>query len=271
MVAADDGSVDGTVDYLRERAAADDRFSVLPAAEHLGAAGNFYRLLTTVDLPAHDLVALADQDDIWASDKLATQTRLIVEHAADGVSSNVLAFDGAGKEWLIRKDYPQRRFDYLLESPGPGSSFLLTPRLVENVVTALRDVPAAAEMEYHDWLIYGICRATGWSWHIGSQPTLRYRQHADNTMGANAGLRSKMSRMGLIRRRWHRGEAVRMATVGLAEAPDEAARAALRRMLELLTSPRWRDRWQLAARAGELRRRPLHRVAVAGMIAVGLW
>ena len=273
VLISDDGSTDGTVDYLRERSAADDRLMVLPSGEHAGAAGNFYRLLSADDAVSaeYDLVALSDQDDVWSPTKLADQVRQLRAHSADGVSSNVLAFDDSGKEWLIRKDYPQRRYDYLLESPGPGCSFLLTPRLVALVRDTLRDVPDAAAMEFHDWLIYGVCRSRGWTWQIGAEPTVRYRQHGANTMGANTGVGPKADRLGLIRQRWHRGEAARMAGVGVATAPTEPARADLQRMLDLLTSTRWRDRWRLAARAGQLRRRPLHRLAIAGLITIGLW
>ena len=257
VLISDDGSTDGTVDYLRERGAADERLVVLPAGVHAGAAGNFYRLLgaDAAVSAEYDLVALSDQDDVWSPTKLADQVRQLRTHRADGVSSNVLAFDASGREWLIRKDYPQRRYDFLLESPGPGCSFLLTPRLVALVRDTLRDVPDAAAMEFHDWLIYGVCRSRGWTWVIGAEPTLRYRQHDANTMGANTGVGSKAARLGLIRQRWHRGEAARMAGVGVATAPTEPARADLQRMLDLLLSTRWRDRWRLAARSATARGR----------------
>lgn len=49
-------------------------------------------------------------------------------------------------------------------------------------------------MDFHDWLIYAWARAQGYQWLIDAQPHLRYRQHAHNQLGANAGLRPLLQR-----------------------------------------------------------------------------
>ncbi len=285
ILVSDDGSTDGTVDYLDRQVAADPRVRLLgapavpvPANSAAGAAGNFYRLLRAMDpteLAATDLVALADQDDIWAPDKLANQARQITEGGHDGVSASVTAFDDAGKRWLVKKDYPQRQFDYLLESPGPGCTFVVTPRLVTLVREALLDPgSAASSMQFHDWLIYGMCRARGWSWLIDGEISVEYRQHANNSFGANRGLSSKLSRLGLIGQRWHRGEAIKMARVAeqvSTGAADSVSASVITEMLHLLDGRGLRTRWKLVARAGGLRRRPRDRVLVGGLIGIGMW
>jgi len=268
----DDMSTDGTFDWLQDQAAADDRIRVLPRrGSSGGAAANFFRLLSAVDTEAGDFdyIALADQDDLWLPGKLAGQAALIRTGGLDGISSNVTAFAADGTRSLIKKDYPQRRFDYLLESPGPGSTFVLTPRLVEQCRRVIAD-DGLEPMEFHDWLIYGVCRALGWRWLIQAEPTVDYRQHESNAFGANTGLRSAVARIGLINQKWHRAEAIKMARAALVVAPPERAKA-LAPVLTDLTSGGYRARIRLARLASQLRRRPRDRVLIAGLLLIGMW
>lgn len=291
VVALDDMSTDGTHVWLLAQAKADPRVTVLPRqGSSGGAAANFYRLLGEVDLSpeAMDFVALADQDDLWLPGKLAEQAELMRTGGLDGISSNVTAFTADGKRSLIKKDYPQRKYDYLLESPGPGSTFLLTPRLVQKcrevlagglspaevseagVSPAVNSATATPQMEFHDWLIYGVCRAVGWRWKIQGAPTVEYRQHDNNAFGANTGVRSAVSRIGLIKQKWHRGEAAKMAAIALKVAPlDE--RSELAKVLADLTRGGYPARIRLARLAGLLRRRPRDRMLIAGLLLLGVW
>lgn len=268
----DDMSTDGTYEWLLDQAAKDPRLTVLPRqGSSGGAAANFYRLLDAVDIDSQDcdLIALADQDDLWLPGKLAAQADLVRTRALDGISSNVTAFGEDGSRSLIKKDYPQRRLDYLLESPGPGSTFLLTPRLVREcrqAVAAHQDAP----MEFHDWLIYGVCRALGWRWLIQPVPTVDYRQHESNAFGANTGVRSALSRIGLINQKWHRAEAIKMARVAVSVASPDRLRE-LDPVLSDLTARGFGPRLRLVRLAPQLRRRPRDRVLIAGLILIGMW
>jgi rhamnosyltransferase len=272
VVVSDDASGDGTQEWLAGRAAQDPRVVLLPANSQAGgAAANFYRLLEDVRPGEADLFALCDQDDVWLPGKLSRHVSLLRERGVDGVSSNVTAFTAAGARAVIRKDFPQRRYDYLFESPGPGSTFLLTPRLVALVQQVLADPSSTARgMDFHDWLIYGLCRGRRWGWLIDSAATVEYRQHATNAFGANSGARSALRRLALVRGRWHRAQAVAMARVALSVAPDQG-RADLARMLELLQDEGPRSRAALVARAAHLRRRPRDRAILAALVGAGLW
>lgn len=123
---SDDGSTDGTLELLAERADADARITILPPETFGAPAPNFFRLLTTIPIAEYDYVGFADQDDVWMPAKLERHIRLLAEGRADGISSNVTAFSEDGTRILIKKDYPQRLVDHLFETPGPGSTFLLT-------------------------------------------------------------------------------------------------------------------------------------------------
>lgn len=268
VVVSDDASTDGTREWVTQLAEADARVSILPATAPSGsAAANFYRLIRQVEVEPDEFVAFSDQDDVWMPDKLARHVALLQDR--DGVSSNVTAFRPDGLRTLVKKDYPQREFDYLLESPGPGSTFLISQRLF-TAVRAVLDGPDAPRVDYHDWLVYAVARTQGWGWHIDDVSSVDYRQHDDNVMGANVGAGSAASRLSLIRRRWHRGQATVLARIGVGLA-EGTRRAELERMLALLGDTGIRARWRLAARAGRLRRRPRDRWAIGLLIAIGVW
>ena len=271
LVAMDDGSIDGTLEWLTELAATDSRVTILATDTPSGsAAANFYRLMERSDISGADLVALADQDDIWLPGKLQRHAALITLRDVVAVSSSITSFDAAGRRTLVQKGYPQRRFDYLTESPGPGSTFLMTRLVVELMRDVLSGDPLGRTAEYHDSLIYAVVRARGWRWHIDAEPSVDYRQHENNVMGSNVGRASALSRLRLIHSKWHRGQAMIHAAVGLKIAP-ESTRPGLLRMNSLMADSGFRSRMELARQAGSLRRRPRDRVVIAVLIALGIW
>ncbi|MGV8857747.1 glycosyltransferase family 2 protein [Rhodoglobus sp.] len=270
VFARDDASTDGTAEWLAECAASEPRLTIIPSDGASGsAAANFYRLIQLV--PAdREYYAFSDQDDIWVPTKLASHVRLSAALGVDGVSSNVTSFTPDGGQSLVKKDFPQRRFDYLLESPGPGSTFLMSNRLVALARDYLDSPETTKPPQYHDWLLYVLARAHGWTWHIDAVPTVEYRQHDANVMGANVGARSALSRLSLVREQWHRGQARLLTRVALSVADDEH-RPELLRMRDLVEHRNLRARFALARRASQLRRRPRDQWIIALLIGAGVW
>ncbi len=266
IVVSDDGSTDGSREWLGELASNDHRVLLLSPATAGSAASNFYRLLIDAQLADGELVAFADQDDVWLPGKLVHHATMMQESNAEGVSSNVTAFHRDGRRWLVRKDFPQRALDYLLESPGPGSTFLITKELAEEVAHVLAEDPEARLVEYHDWLVYAVARAKGRRWIIDARPSVDYRQHSANVMGANVGSGAALSRLLLIRTRWHRNQAARLARIAERLGAEHVAR-----VRPLLESRRFTDRMALARIANQLRRRPRDRAIIAALIATGIW
>lgn len=272
LVVSDDMSSDGTWQRWQERAAEEPRIRLLArTGANVGAAANFYRLLAEVEVAEGELIALADQDDVWLPGKLAAQAALLRAGGVDGVSSNVTAVGPDGSRAMLRKDFPQRRFDFLFEGPGPGCTFVFSARLARLVQRLLRDeVSAARRVDFHDWLVYGVCRARGWPWAIRTTPTVDYRQHTGNAFGANLGVRSAVHRLGLVRNDWHREQAVVMTRVAIEVAPAERQEE-LRALLEMLTGRGFAERARLLWQAPQLRRRPRDRVLIGALIAAGVW
>lgn len=213
-----DQSTDGTEEWLSRLQAQNPQVVLLPFGEKFGgAARNFFRLLREVDFSGFDFVAFADQDDIWLPGKLQRATATLTENCADGYSSDVVAFWDSGRSLYIKKSHPQRRWDYLFESAGPGCTFVVTRRLA----IALQDIlqmnqALAAQIGLHDWFTYAYARSHGYKWVIDEYSGLMYRQHEENQVGVNAGFSAFVWRARKVLNGWGLNQARLIATlVGL--------------------------------------------------------
>jgi rhamnosyltransferase len=131
-------------------------------------------------------VALSDHDDVWPEHRISRAIDQLNNHHADGYSSDVISVDEQLKvKKLIKKSYAQKKYDFIFESPGPGCSFVLTKKLFQFIQTKIDH--KTINFSFHDWLIYALARSHGYLWHIDDAPSLFYRQHANNQLGANDG------------------------------------------------------------------------------------
>lgn len=272
IVAIDDLSTDGTPEWLDELALRDSRVTRLPVETASGgAAANFYRLITLANIEPDELVAFSDQDDIWLPGKLERHAHLLTQNGSDGVSSNVTSFTADGRRTLVVKNEPQRRFDYLLQGPGPGSTFMISQRLLQAVRESLGEFPElATRIDYHDMFIYAVARASGLTWHIDSIPSVDYRQHAHNVIGSNVGVRSALARLRLIGTRWHRQQSIAMTELAITRAEPEL-RSELERIHALMRSSSASSRLKLARLASQFRRRPRDRAVITVLMVLGVW
>jgi len=214
IVASDDCSSDNTPQLLNEATANQFQLIVLPIQRMGGAAANFFRLLSDADFSKIDYVALSDQDDIWYENKLSKAIDLIVENSADGYSSNVTAFWTNGAQRLVSKAQPQQEYDYMFESAGPGCTFVLTKKLALNLQEFLSDNQEKCKnVALHDWFIYAFARSHHYSWFIDEEPYALYRQHQNNVIGANIGIKAKINRWEKMRNGWHIKQAILIADI----------------------------------------------------------
>ena len=251
---SDDMSSDKTLDMIQQVANTHPQISLLPGKRHFGsAAKNFFRLIKEVDLDQFAYIALSDQDDIWHPEKLKCAVDLIQTQNIDAYSSNITAFWPDGKKQLIDKAQPQKNYDFMFESAGPGCTFVLSQALAK----ALKDVlikqeSLLSEVALHDWLIYAFARSNGFKWFIDPTPSLMYRQHANNVVGANTGLMAFKARLQKMRQGWYSTQIINIArTLGYADAEP------IKRLCRLSLT----DRGYLALNVHQFRRRLRDRVA----------
>ena len=247
-----DTSNDGTEAWCEAYAHLHPQVVVLPAAGTFGGASrNFFRLVREVNLDEYDFVAFSDQDDVWHGDKLLRAVRTIQTLRVDGYSSNVTAFWPDGRRQLLNKAQPQVAWDFLFEAAGPGCTYVMTRTLVNALKTSMLENWADVQkVSLHDWYCYAFARSRDFEWFIDPQPSMDYRQHDRNQVGANTGISSLIRRYKSIHDGWWFSQ-VKLITflVGKDDNPFVRRWLVLARMQRIKLSfsfwncrRRWRDK-----------------------------
>ena len=217
-----DPSTDGTEDWCAAYAAEHPQVVILPSAGKFGGASrNFFRLIRDVDFEIYDFIALADQDDIWHLDKLQRAIDEINTRQVDAYSSNVTAFWPNNKNHILDKAQPQVVWDFLFEAAGPGCTYVLNKSFALALKASVHaEWQKVQEVRLHDWYCYAFARSHGYQWFIDPVPSMYYRQHGNNQVGANKGLRPLITRYKNIRNGWWFGQVRIIASlVGVREDP----------------------------------------------------
>lgn len=265
----DDGSSDGTLAVVRAITEAHPgQVVMLPAAPmRFGAAcGNFLSMVVDLHGAPHAYFAFSDQDDIWLPDKLSRAVVQLRATGASGYASNLTAFSEAeGREWVIAKARPQRRFDHLFQAASAGCTYVFdagAAALIASRIGRIEDNDL--EGMSHDWLCYSICRSHGLSWVIDDWSGIRYRQHDNNQFGALPGLGGALKRLSLMHAGWYRD--IMLRNRAFLNAGNVAEQSIFDRMARLS----FPDRLWLAAHVSAFRREPKARLALAGVLVAGL-
>ena len=266
---SDDFSTDNTFQYIQSIRKEDKRIIILPRRYKFGsAAKNFYRLINDVNFSNFDYVSFSDQDDIWMKNKLIRHIGLINKKKVECVSSNVIAFWEDGTRKLIDKSQEQKKWDFIFESAGPGCSFLMTNFLASQVQFELKlRNDFAKNIKSHDWLVYAICRAKKFGWFIDSKPSLFYRQHKNNVLGANSGFKAIFLRLCRIISGEYKNEVLKVCRFCL----DIERNKELSKLNALLKSSKILSRMQLINFIPMARRKFKDRVILGILIATFLF
>lgn len=187
----DDLSTDATPRLLDEAAAADPRIEVLPRGAKYGAKSGFMHLLSHTRA---DYYMFCDQDDVWLPEKVEVTLRRMHRAEAEWgkeaplvVHTDLTVVDSELREispsfWRYSRIAPQllRTFD---EQAGhnlcTGCTMLLN--------RAAREVSKkySCHTLMHDaWVALCVLKHNGHIYEI-DQPTILYRQHGNNTLGAH--------------------------------------------------------------------------------------
>jgi hypothetical protein len=152
-----------------------------------GLADNFWH--AAGHARGHDLIAWADQDDVWSPDKLRRCERALVGSGADFASHSAVVVD-RGLRPLGRRRYPDyrrdRAWDALEGDPWPvpsGFASLFRSELLDAVRwdERPRSHQTGRPMN-HDHVVSLRAFASGRRVEV-SEPLARYRQHGGNAAG----------------------------------------------------------------------------------------
>jgi hypothetical protein len=154
----------------------------------LGHHENFRSLIERAASDA-DLFAYADQDDVWEPDKLERAVRWMDGQPATRpllYCSRTRLIDAGNREIglspLFRR--PPSFANALVQSLAGGNTMVFN-RAARNLLCAA--LPSTAQVVTHDWWTYLLVTGAGGLVYYDPLPTVRYRQHRGNAVGANAG------------------------------------------------------------------------------------
>lgn len=198
--ASDDGSPDGTRDILADFQRRVGRRMDVRNGPGRGYVANFLGLACAEEIDS-DYFAFCDQDDVWEPDKLSRalawlarvdqgvpalycgRTRLIDAHDRDvGLSplfSRAPHFGNA-----------------IVQSLAGGNTMVFNAAARELLMKAGPDVAVPS----HDWWLYILVTAVDGAVHYDARPSVRYRVHDGNVIGANCSLRARLSRINRLLR-----------------------------------------------------------------------
>lgn len=183
----DDKSSDSTVDVVKKFSKSNITIFVnqIPSGS---AANNFCKSISSISNEVYenyDFVALSDQDDIWLENKLKTAVDKLKYNDSSLYASNMLLWDeNTGKESIIKKDFPQKKFDFLFEGGSAGCTYVFTTVFAISLKKVLLNINYLNWNNFsHDWFIYFFARYAGFKVTIDSNSFIRYRIHSENVHG----------------------------------------------------------------------------------------
>jgi glycosyltransferase involved in cell wall biosynthesis len=236
LIVSDDGSSDGTLDLVKRFAAHYPQRVAVREGPHKGACANFVSLATDPAIKA-DYFAFSDQDDIWYANKLERALAWLQSVPPDVPAvycgrTELVTEDGRSYGLSPLFTRPIAFGNAMIQSLGGGNTMAFNAaakRLLETV--------GPLKVVLHDWWMYQLVSAVGGAIHYDRQPTLKYRQHAQNVIGSNRGWRAGLVRLRMILKGRFRGWNA-MNIAALEQVPSALIKPENRATLQLFAKAR---------------------------------
>ena len=190
LIVADDGSKDRTVEILKSYAKKyPKKIQLLNFKDAAGGASkNFMRILKRAMKDDYEVFMFADQDDVWLPDKIqlmvnayertGEKERPVLVHSDLRVVNAELELESESFMEFSNFDPNEARLNKILvQNNVTGCTMLVNRALAAQVDEKIEG------MIMHDWYFALIAAAMGQIVYVDT-PTIMYRQHNENTLGA---------------------------------------------------------------------------------------
>jgi glycosyltransferase involved in cell wall biosynthesis len=191
LLIRDDGSSDGTTDIVHKFTSQYSNFIFLESKGNLGSKLSFGELLEYALSKNHfNYFMFADQDDVWLDDKISVSIQKIKEMEGRYLNLPILIHT----DLIVVDEELNLLADSFWKYQHLNPKFDQLNRLImQNVITGCTVMfnHKLAKLSYsipdnsimHDWWIGLVASAFGKIGYI-AKPTIYYRQHSTNTLGA---------------------------------------------------------------------------------------
>ncbi len=190
IVIRDDGSTDNTLEIIeRYKGISPEKIEICQSFEKTrSAAGNFFKL---IELYSDDYIMFCDQDDCWLPDKIektlnamkkaeaefGTDTPILVHTDLKVVDEELNLINNSFIKLQKLSPENTKLNNLLMQNSITGCTAMFNKALLEKLFI----LPNAVAM--HDWWLGLIAACFGKIIFI-KEPTILYRQHSNNEVGA---------------------------------------------------------------------------------------
>ncbi|WP_256735574.1 glycosyltransferase family 2 protein [Pseudomonas sp. dw_612] len=196
VYASDDGSTDDTLEILQHyrEVWGSDRL-LISEGPRQGFSNNFLSVLGQA-CGHHEYYAFCDQDDRWHPAKLQKALNWLKRQPPETPSlycGRTQVVDITGKIIGLSPLFKKRpSFENALMQNLAGGNTMLINRAA---CVLLNETPAGTPLVCHDWWTYLLVSGCGGNVYYDPEPTLDYRQHTQNVIGANTSIKSRATRL----------------------------------------------------------------------------
>lgn len=204
LIVGDDRSSDNGPDMVRAfaaRTALTNRVELVdgPGA---GITANYLGLIGRVPGDT-DWLALSDQDDVWLPDRLSRGIERLGSLPDDVpalyCTSTIVTDATLGKRRpSLRVPRPAGFRNALVQNIASGNTILMNRAAIDLLRAAAPEAAKVPGLVVHDWWIYLLITGVGGTVIYDTRPSLLYRQHDNNMIGANDGWRARWLRIRLL-------------------------------------------------------------------------
>lgn len=270
LLASDDGSKDDGPEIVGNFGQKRTNVVEVIDGPRAGASRNYLWLLSQAK--SGQFTALSDQDDIWMPGRLRRATKMlgdprIAEPRIYASRTWEVGYQGGGKRLSRLHSNPPCFQNALVQNVLAGNTIVLNPAALNVVQSTL---PKSTSVPFHDWWLYLILSAVGARVILDDQPTVFYRQHETNVIGAPSGVAAAARRIGGVLTAEY-GTWLRENIAALAPHTDrftQESEQAYRLFAKAMHGPLFLRARQLA-RSGARRQSRLGDLCVVGAAALG--
>lgn len=194
LLVSDDGSVDGTVQLIRDFAESVPQRVTLVQGAGQGHWKNFLSMVYRDDLGG-GFFAFSDQDDIWLEEKLERAVAWLASTSQQAPAvyfTRTILIEENGKVVGFSPLFtrPPSFQNALVQNIGGGNTMVFN-RAARSALGGAPDVALIS----HDWWTYQVTTGVGGVAYYDPWPSLKYRQHGENLIGSNAGWYARLFRL----------------------------------------------------------------------------
>lgn len=197
----DDGSTDNTKDLVENyKRQSKNKVNFISNIKRIGFAKNF--LNAVKNTPGNfDYYSFADQDDIWLQSKAERAVNYLKEinNTIPALyCSRTTLIDGLGNKIGHSPLFSRETsFSNSLVQSIAGGNTMVFNKAARNLIANLT-LKEDSCIVSHDWFMYQLVTGVGGVVHYDPHPETLYRQHGNNLVGSNNGLKARFSRFSML-------------------------------------------------------------------------